>query len=67
MNRLKIVNASQGIIRQYENVQRKLLFCKADIYFNQQCQHKSLSNVCLDVKPTQAFNQNNAVLRLHFL
>jgi hypothetical protein len=35
MNRLKIVNASQGIIHQFENVKRKLLFCNADIYFNQ--------------------------------
>jgi hypothetical protein len=37
MNKLKIINASRGVIHQYENVKRKLLSCNADIYFNQQC------------------------------
>ena len=42
MNKLKIVNPSQGFIHQYENIKRKLLFCNAGIYFNQQCVHKKL-------------------------
>jgi hypothetical protein len=42
MNKLKIINASQGCIHQYENVRRKLLFCNANLYFNQQCLYKKL-------------------------
>jgi len=37
MNKLKIINASRGFIHQYEDIERKLLSCNADIYFNQQC------------------------------
>jgi hypothetical protein len=43
MNKLKIINASQGYIHQYENVKRKLLSCNADIYFNQQCVLRKLT------------------------
>ena len=42
MNHLKIVNASQGIVRQYENVKRKLFECNANIYFNRQCHQMGL-------------------------
>jgi len=42
MNHLKIVNASRGIIHQYENVKRKLFNCNANIYFNRQCHRKGL-------------------------
>jgi len=52
MNKLKIVNANQGFIHQYENIKRKLLSCNADIYFNQQCVHyyscvKTVSYICV--------------------
>jgi len=36
MNHLKTVNASRGIVHQYENVKRKLFNCNANIYFNRQ-------------------------------
>jgi hypothetical protein len=34
MMNLKIINASQGHIQQYENTRRKLHDCIANIYFN---------------------------------
>jgi hypothetical protein len=42
MTRIKIINAGQGAIHEYENTKRKLLLCNANIYFNKQCQHKRL-------------------------
>ena len=42
MNHLKIVHASQGPIRKYEDLKRKLYFCNAHIYFNKQCAKKQL-------------------------
>jgi len=43
MKRLKIVNADQGVIHEYENTKRKLLICNANIYFNKQCQQKGFT------------------------
>jgi hypothetical protein len=43
MNRLKIVNAGQGVIHEYENTKRKLLICNANIYFNKQCHQKGFT------------------------
>jgi len=40
MNKLKIINAGQGVIHEYENTKRKLLICNANIYFNKQCQQR---------------------------
>jgi hypothetical protein len=31
MNKLKVVNASQGCIHQYEKLKRKLLFCYTEL------------------------------------
>ena len=42
MNHLKIVHASQGPIRKYEDLRRKLYHCNAHIYFNKQCTKKQL-------------------------
>ena len=42
MNHRKIVHASQGPIRMYEDLKRKLYFCNAHIYFNKQCAKKQL-------------------------
>jgi hypothetical protein len=68
MNRL-----TQGIIHQYENVKRKLLFCNADIYFNQQCLHNKVTPKFARIKipgnsPAEKSTRSKikAVLRLHF-
>jgi hypothetical protein len=42
MSHLKIINASQGSIHEYENVKRKIYNCNASIYFNKQCLLKKL-------------------------
>jgi hypothetical protein len=42
MNYLKIINASRGLIHEYENIKRKLFNCNANIYFNRQCYQKRL-------------------------
>jgi len=42
MSQLKIVNASQGHIHEYENTKRKLYRCNTSIYFNKQCLQKKL-------------------------
>ena len=42
MNHLKIIQASQGPIRKYEDLKRKLYHCNAHIYFNKQCTKKHL-------------------------
>jgi hypothetical protein len=42
MNHLKIINASRGLVHGYENVNRKLFNCNANIYFNRQCHQKRL-------------------------
>ena len=41
-NHLKIINASRGLIHEYENLKRKLFNCSANIYFNRQCYQKRL-------------------------
>jgi len=40
MSHLKIINASRGLVHEYENVQRKLFNCNANIYFNRHCHQK---------------------------
>jgi len=42
MPQLKIIKASRGPIHEYENLNRKLYNCIANIYFNQQCSRKQL-------------------------
>jgi hypothetical protein len=42
MNHLKIIQASQGSIRKFENLRMKLYNCNANIYFNRQCLQKHL-------------------------
>ena len=42
MNQLKIINASRGLVHEYENVKRKLFNCNANIYFNRQRHQKRL-------------------------
>jgi hypothetical protein len=42
MSQLKIVNASQGCIHEYENTKRKLYRCNTSIYFNKQCLRKKV-------------------------
>ena len=34
MNHLKIINASRGLVHEYQNVKRKPFDCNANIYFN---------------------------------
>jgi hypothetical protein len=50
MSQLKIVNASQGQIHDYENLKRKLYSCNASIYFNKQCLQKRLTPTYAKVK-----------------
>jgi hypothetical protein len=40
MSKLKIINAGQGAIHEYENTKRKLLLCNANIHFNKQWSHR---------------------------
>jgi len=42
MNHLKIIQASQGSIRKFENLKMKLYNCNANIYFNRQYLQKHL-------------------------
>jgi len=42
MNHLKIINASRGLVHEYENVKRKLFNCNANNYFKRQCHQKSI-------------------------
>jgi hypothetical protein len=42
MTHLKIINASQGSIRKYEDLRRRLNNCNASIYFNKQCIKRQL-------------------------
>jgi hypothetical protein len=39
-----IINASRGIVHQYENVKRKLFNSNANIYFNRHCHEKSANS-----------------------
>jgi len=43
MNRLKVINAGQGVIHEHDNTKRKLLICNANIYFNKQCHQKGFT------------------------
>jgi len=46
MTHLKIINASRGRIHEYENLQRKLYNCNANIYFNSQLKlNKNTNNI----------------------
>ena len=50
--RLKIVNASQGHIHEYEITKRKLYSRNANIDFNRQCLHRKLIPNYVKIKIT---------------
>ena len=67
MLQLKIVNASQGQIHEYENTKRKLYRCNTSIYFNKQCLRRRLIPAYAKVKipntsPAAKFTQHKSQL-----
>jgi hypothetical protein len=50
MSECKFVNASQGIIQKFLNLNRKLYMCNANIYFNKQCIRKQLTPAYARIK-----------------
>ena len=43
MAHIKVLDASQSLIRQFENLKKKLYNCNACIYFNRKCLSKGLT------------------------
>jgi hypothetical protein len=50
MTDCRFVNAFQGIIQKYLNLNRKLYMCNANIYFNKQCIRKQLTPAYTGIK-----------------